>query len=72
LSARQVLGLPTPVDHDAWDEGARLAEAVTCGSVDRTDGLARLGRVMIAAAGPAAGPDPGGLFAWWWSRVPQT
>lgn len=72
LSARQVLGLPTPVDHDAWDEGARLAEAVTCGSVDRPDGLARLGRVMIAAAGPASGPDPEGLFAWWWSRVPQT
>jgi hypothetical protein len=71
LSARQVLELPSPVDHDAWEQGARLAEAVTCGSVERSEGLAELGKVMIAAAGSAI-EDPDALFAWWWARVPRT
>lgn len=70
LSAGQVLALPTPVDHDAWDEGARIVEAIAEELVDRLDGLAQLGRVMIAAAGPGIG-DPDVLFAWWWARVPQ-
>ncbi|MFN3217553.1 MAG: class I SAM-dependent DNA methyltransferase [Acidimicrobiales bacterium] len=70
MSARQLLALPTPVDHDAWDEGARLVEAITDASVERVDGLARLGRVMIAAAGPGI-EDPEALFAWWWERVPK-
>ncbi len=69
LSARQVLALPTPVDLDAWDDGAHLVAALANGAVDRAEGLAELGRVMIAAAGRAV-DDPEGLFAWWWSRMP--
>lgn len=69
VSARQVLELPTPVDDDAWDEGARLAQAIASGATERAGGFAELGRVMIAASGRTSAGEADALFDWWWARL---
>ena len=70
LSARQVAALPLPVDHAAWDEGARAArEATEAGAAGDGDAwraaLDRLGVVMCAAYDVPAS----GLLGWWAERL---
>jgi hypothetical protein len=64
LSARQVAGLPLPVDRVAWDEGAALAEE----SQGRPPGdkhLDALGSAMCAAYGVA----DDAVLEWWLRRT---
>jgi methylase of polypeptide subunit release factors len=66
LSARQVLELPLPADHAAWDEAARCAQ-----KVPGTQGNARREALAaFAAAGCAAyGVADDDLVAWWLHRA---
>jgi methylase of polypeptide subunit release factors len=66
LSARQVLELPLPADHAAWDEAARCAQKVPGTQGDaRREALA-----AFAAAGCAAyGVADDELVAWWLHRA---
>jgi hypothetical protein len=65
LAARQVVELPLPSDHDAWDEAARLV--ATVGPSNRAsarDVAPRVARLMTAAYGAA---DE--VFQWWLARL---
>jgi hypothetical protein len=67
LSARQIEGLPLPVDEIAWDEAAALVAAAHA-SVDPTE----VRRLVVAAARAStrAYSAPEALFAWWEARLP--
>ncbi|HYG94531.1 MAG TPA: hypothetical protein VD859_13195, partial [Nocardioides sp.] len=65
VSARQLAGLPLPVDGDAWTEGARLAEAA-----QRSDDEGRPGLLADAATAMTtayAGDDE--VLDWWLERA---
>jgi predicted RNA methylase len=66
LSARQVLSLPLPDDHGAWEEAARCAQ-----KVPGTAGEARISalRDYAVAATQAYGVEPGDLVEWWLARI---
>jgi hypothetical protein len=65
LAARQVLELPLPQDHEAWDRGAVLARAAQhAGGGERERLLDALGTTMDQAYGC----DDRSVFAWWAAR----
>lgn len=69
MSARQVLGVPDPVDEAAWADGAARAAELTRAGDEHTwrMRLLDLGRVMCRAYGE---PDDGEVFTWWAARLP--
>lgn len=64
LSASQVAGLPLPADRDAWDEGARLAEAA-----QRGDDAGRRDRLLACAAAMCTAYDDDTALGWWAARL---
>ena len=70
LSARQVLDLPLPSNEEAWERGARLAEAASVAT--SADTWRRALRALGAAMGEAYELDQHGaeLEDWWWDRCP--
>ncbi|WP_340540314.1 N-6 DNA methylase [Nocardioides sp. GXZ039] len=64
LSARQVAALPLPVDHTAWDDGARLARAAQDASdEDLGDALRAVAERMCVAY------DDDSALLWWVERA---
>lgn len=71
LSAKQLLATPLPVDHGAWEEGARLAETLSQEGRSRADAeILAFAEVMNRAYGV---PDDlsGRLTRWWRERWPR-
>ena len=73
LSARQVAGLPLPVDPTAWQLGARAAQRASAAStegdmVEWAIAMGELGTTMCAAYGI----DPDTIVSWWWKRLEAT
>ncbi len=65
LSARQVGGLPLPVDRSRWDEGAAAVRRAQEEPARRDEHLATAGRHMCDAYGV-----DGATLEWWLSRLP--
>lgn len=66
LSARQVAGLPLPIDLERWDEGAALARGAQHAAPDaRPAALRAVAEVMCAAYGDDSALD------WWTARLPR-
>ena len=67
LSARQVCGIPLPVDEGAWSEGEELVQQLwkSAGEAGPEVWLA-FGSVMCRAYGVKESP----VLEWWWSRHP--
>ena len=70
LSAKEVLDLPLPADHAAWDEAGRLFELASLAesAAKGREFLEQCGEMMCRAFGVS---DETELLDWWISRLPK-